>query len=60
MKLTFLARRRLQRIGLISLVVLLVLILVWFCWVIWLERYVVYSEDGATLNFQVSNRPGTG
>lgn len=60
MKLTFLAKRRLQRIGLVSLVLILVLILVWFCWVIWLERYVVYSDDGATLNFNVSNRPGTG
>lgn len=60
MKLTFLAKRRLQRIGLVSLVVILVAILVWLCWVVWLERYVVYSEDGATLNFNVSNRPGTG
>ena len=60
MKLTFLAKRRLQRIGLVSLVVILVAILVWLCWVVWLERYVVYSEDGATLNFDVSNRPGTG
>lgn len=60
MKLTFLAKRRLQRLGLVLLVLILVLILVWFCWVIWLERYVVYSRDGATLNFNVSNRPGTG
>ena len=60
MKLTFLAKRRLQRIGLVSLVLILVLILVWFCWVIWLERYVVYNREGATLNFEVSNRPGTG
>ena len=51
MKLTFTTKRKLHRIGLISLIVLMVSILVWFCWVIWLERFMVYSSDGATLNF---------
>ena len=59
MKLTFTTKRKLHRIGLISLIVLMVSILVWFCWVIWLERFVVYSADGATLNFDPGH-PGTG
>ena len=51
MKLTFTTKRKLHRIGLISLIVLMVSILVWFCWVIWLERFMVYTSEGATLNF---------
>ena len=51
MKLTFTTKRKLQRVGLAALIVLLVSILVWFCWVVWLERFMVYSADGATLNF---------
>mgnify|MGYP003292958052 CR=1 FL=1 len=55
MRLTFTTKRKLQRIGLVSLIVLMVAILVWFCWVLWLERFMVYSEDGATLNFDVAH-----
>ena len=51
MKLTFTTKRKLQRAGLVALIVLLVSILVWFCWVVWLERFMVYSAEGATLNF---------
>lgn len=59
MSLTYTARRRWRRIGTAALVLLVAGILVWFCWVIWLERYVVYSSDGATLNFDLPD-PGTG
>ena len=51
MKLTFTTKRKLQRASLITLIVVMVSILVWFCWVIWLERFMVYSADGASLNF---------
>lgn len=54
--LTFTAKRRLQRAGLITAIVTMVLILVWFCWVIWLERYVVYSREGATINTDLPDR----
>ncbi len=53
MKLSFTARRRLQRIGIICLVLLLLASLAWTCWVIWAERYVVYDADGAHLNFDI-------
>ena len=59
MSLTYTTKRKLQRIGFIPLALLMVGILVWFCWVIWLERYVVYTDDGATLNFELED-PGTG
>ena len=60
MSITYRTKRRLQRAGLIGLIVLLVVILVGFCWVIWLERYIVYTKDGATLNFDVVDTPGAG
>lgn len=60
MNLTYRTKRRLQRAGLIGLTLLLVVILAAFCWVIWLERYVVYTRDGATLNFDLVEKPGTG
>ena len=60
MSLTYRTKRRLQRTGLIGLIVLLVVILAGFCWVIWLERYVVYTRDGATLNFEWREPAGAG
>ena len=60
MNITYRTKRRLQRAGLIGAIVLLVAILAGFCWVIWLERYVVYTRDGATLNFDVVDTPGAG
>lgn len=60
MTLTYRTKRKLQRFGLVALVLLLVSILVWFCWVIWAERYVVYTREGATLNFDLSDDVGQG
>ena len=57
---TFTTKRRLQRAGLIGAIVVMVLILVWFCWVIWLERYVVYSREGATINTDLPERMAGG
>ena len=53
MKLTFRTKRRLRNIGLIALTVATVLAVTWLCCVIWLERYVVYSADGAKLDFDL-------
>lgn len=60
MNLSYLARRRLRRVGIAVAIVLLLLILAWICWVVWLERYVVYSRDGAELNFQLKEITGPG
>ena len=60
MSLTYRTKRRLQRAGLITAIVLLVVVLVGFCWVIWLERYVVYTREGATLNFDISESVDSG
>ena len=55
MTLTYRTKRRLQRAGLITAILIIVSALVWFCWVIWLQRYMVYSRDGASLNFELQN-----
>lgn len=60
MNITYRTRRRLQRAGLIALVLLLVAIVFWLCWVIWAERFVVYTREGATLNFELSEDVGQG
>lgn len=51
MKIPYRTRRALRRLGLILLVLLLAAVVAWMCWVIWLERFVVYSGDGARLDF---------
>ena len=60
MNITYRTKRRLYRAALIGITVLLLAVLVGFCWVIWLERYVVYTREGATLNFDVVEMPGAG
>ena len=54
MRLTYKTRRSLQRVTTVVLAVVLVLILFGFCWNIWVERYVVYTRDGAKLDFSRS------
>lgn len=54
MTIPYRTRRTLRRVGIGLLVVLVVAMAVWLCWVIWLERYIVYSRDGATLDFDRS------
>ena len=60
MNIPYRTRRLLNRIGLIGLAVLLVGTLVWFCWVIWLERYVVYTEGKAILDFEITTDDSMG
>lgn len=60
MNIPYRTRRVLQRVGIVCLILLLVGILAWFCWVIWLERYVVYTRDGATLNFDLADQDTAG
>lgn len=60
LNMTFSTKRRLQRIAMISAIVVMVLILAGFCWIIWLERYVVYSREGATINLDLPERMAGG
>lgn len=54
MKLSYRAQRKLRRTGVTLLVLAVVFTLVWLCWISWLERYVVYTRDGAVLDFSAS------
>ena len=62
-------QQALKRLGIGLLVLLVLASVVLLCWFLWLQRYVVYTEDGAKLNFdialqfpdgQVAQKPTTG
>ena len=55
MSIPFRTRRRLQRFGTALLCLVLAFVIFWLCWVIWLQRYVVYTDDGARLDFSQSS-----
>lgn len=48
-------QRALKRIGTLLAVLFLVFVVTWLCWVVWLQRYVVYTDAGAELNFALSS-----
>lgn len=54
MMIPYRTQRVLKRIGYVIALLLLAGVLAWFCSVIFLERYVVYSRNGASLDFSVS------
>ncbi|MBQ4601053.1 MAG: hypothetical protein IJB17_05430 [Oscillospiraceae bacterium] len=54
MNLSYRTRRNLQNFGIFVLILLLLAVVVWAVWMLWLDRYVVYTSDGAKLNFNLS------
>ncbi len=54
MNIPYRTRRKLHRLGLVLTVLLLIGTVIWLCWVVWLQRYVVYTDGGAELNFDRS------
>ena len=54
MNLSYRTRRRLQALGIAALSLVLVAIFVWLIWLLWLDRYVVYTRDAASIDF---NKP---
>lgn len=60
MNIPYRTRLKLQRAGTVALFVLMVFALIWFCWVVWLERYVVYSREGAEIDFSLSSQQLSG
>lgn len=54
MNIPYRTQRKLKRAGLVILVLSMIFIIVWFCSVIFLERYIVYTREGAHLDFDVS------
>ena len=61
MELTYRTRRRLRQAGLTALAALIIAAVVWTCWIIWVERYIVYTREGAVLDFSLAHQdPGEG
>lgn len=60
MKIPYRTRLRLQRMGMVALLILMIVIMFWFCWVLWLERYVIYTDDGAVIDFALSSEKLSG
>lgn len=56
MILPYKTRRALRSLGIFILVLVLVLVMVWLVWLLWLDRYVVYTRDGAILDFNLSEK----
>lgn len=54
MNIPYRTRRTLNRVGTAAMALLLVGIFAWLCWIVWLQRYVVYTDAGAQLDFEVS------
>ncbi len=54
MKFSYRTRRRLSRLGIAILALMLAALLGLVCWLLWLSRYVVYSRDGARLDFSAT------
>ena len=54
MAISYRSRRRLQRVGSFALFLLALGIIAWLCWVVWVERYIIYTDEGATINFELN------
>ena len=48
-------RRTLKRVGILLAALFLIFTVTWLCWVVWLQRYVIYTDNGAELNFSLSS-----
>lgn len=55
MSIPYRTRRTINRVAMVVAALLLVLVVFWLCWVIWLQRYVVYTDGGAKLDFSSSS-----
>ena len=55
MELTYRARRKLKKGIIAGVSIALALLLVWVCWLVWVERYVIYSRDGARIDFTLDD-----
>ena len=60
MNLSYRARKRLKQALLIGGALLAILAFVWMLWILWLDRYVVYTRDGAKLDFSHSSKDMVG
>lgn len=60
MILPYRTRRFFRGLGIAALILALILVLVWIIWMVWLDRYVVYTRDGAVLDFDLPPQVASG
>ena len=60
MILPYRTRRFFRGLAIFFLVLILVAVAVWLVWLLWLDRYVVYTGDGAKLDFSQSDKTISG
>lgn len=60
MNVSYRTRRRLRRLGFTLLITALIALAVWLCWIVWVGRYIVYTPQGARLDFSIDPRFPTG
>lgn len=53
MSIPYRTQKGLQRFAVVLLVLCLLAVLVWFCWMLWLNRFVIYTRDGARFDFDL-------
>ncbi len=53
LQLPYRTRRILRRSAIVAGIVLAAMLLVWGCWMIYLQRYVIYTRQGAILDFEM-------
>ena len=54
MMIPYRARKTLRKLGAAVLTLALIAAVVALCWLLWLNRYVIYTREGAKLNFDLS------
>lgn len=60
MSLSYKARRRWKSVFIALIAIVAVLVVIWLLWMLWLDRYVVYTREGAKLDFSRSSKELTG
>jgi hypothetical protein len=57
MNLSYRTRRMLARLGKAVVALIIAACLLWLCWIIWVGRYIVYTPNGAKLDFSLGAIP---
>ncbi len=54
MSIPYRTQRALKRFFTVLFILVLICVVLWLCWLLWLNRFVVYTQDGALLDFDRS------
>ena len=54
LRMSFRNQQNLTRVAKITAIVVLILTVIWACWIVWLDRHIVYTRDGALLDFSLT------